>query len=105
MAYGIVKSASVEASPMAPEVEWQPELTFIWPSTFPVFAPIIIRATHFEWLYDPDRPYSQQVGRILAFERFIHEVESRSISQTPEPGTLVLLASGLVGLVAVRRRM
>jgi hypothetical protein len=94
----------VYGSPMAPVVEWQPELTFVWPDTLLGLHPSKIRTDHFEWVYDPDRPYNLQVGRIIAFERFIHEIESRAPVATPEPGTLLLLASGLVGIIAVRRR-
>lgn len=95
-------SMPVYGSSMDQQVDWQPELTFIWTATFTVFAPVAIQTDHFRWAYDPDRPYSKQVGRIVAMEKFIHEVESRSMA-TPEPGTFLLLASGLVGIIAVRR--
>jgi hypothetical protein len=91
------------SSPLNPPDPWDAGLTFEWPATFTVFAPTHIRTWHFRWEYDPEQPY-YQVGRIIAFERFIWEIESRVPVATPEPLSAVLLGSGLLGLIIARRK-
>lgn len=90
------------STPMSPEFD--PGLTFEWPATFDtIFTPIYVSTYHYKWKYDPDLSYDQ-VGRLMAFERFLYEVERRQPVATPEPGTCLLLGSGIIGILVIRRK-
>uniref|UniRef100_A0A6M3LQS4 Ice-binding protein C-terminal domain-containing protein n=1 Tax=viral metagenome TaxID=1070528 RepID=A0A6M3LQS4_9ZZZZ len=81
---------------------WEPPLHMEWELAPPrgVWT-VYIESDHFKMPLKRDLPV---IERVTAYERFIHAAAPGPVTAAPEPATIVLLASGLVGLWGVRRR-
>ena len=77
---------------------WQPEVILEFDETAQFITHV--RTEHFRFEYRDDVPI---IPRLIECERLYHLTVEKSNS-VPEPATIFLLGSGLISLVAIRRR-
>jgi len=89
---------------------WEPDINVIFRpkdnNGFMTFVPFL-KGEYFFVELRQDIPIQKQINRIIAFEILIHYIvgDQIQIKSVPEPISMVLLGSGIVGLIVIRRKI